>query len=559
MPTNTDEAIFFNPMLAATSTVEADELVDVVWQQCRCEEAGFNQPKKNPEKGPKEQLKVLLLNLLLSVNRSFPLAMSFSSNTYSMQRYKKANVSYEITKKLKDQLVSHELVTFRVGSELGGLSRLTATHLLTNIFTALKLTDKIIDWSNVETVLMFDKDDKKKRKEVDYKDTDEVIEWRKLLKSYNALLRSSLIDIPEQAKYLARFKKNGKPRIENLKNIHVRRSFSRSSWDCNGRFYGGFWIRINKEQRDKIHIDGEPTISFDFNSLHPNLLYAIEKTQPPSDDIYDIGLEQADLVIKEDTTRPTYPIDNPKYFRDNWIKPLVLTGLNAANDTKAFGAYLDKQEAGHRLKRLKHSELKQILDAFRKAHPSIAKYVSADSGIWLMRMDSNICEHVIRDMTSKGKVVLTIHDGFICKRRDYLALLGAMLKASHKVARKQLPLDVEMWNEPQEQDTKQTLTELQIAADLISGIMEEMELSDPEQIQQVSQEIMKLTDMDERQQTQQNAKDMRLNLAAKIMNKTKKQVISKRARTDLIQWLSDRHHNPEQVFEDHYSHYYKEH
>ena len=556
---NTDEAIFFQPMLDATSRVDADELVDVVFEQC-CAGVTFYERKANPARGAKRQLKVLLLNLLLSVDRTFPLALPLSPRTYDLARYQKANVSYNITKKLLDQLVEHELVTLRLGSEFTGYSRLTATHLLTNIFKALKLTDKLIDWSNVETVLMFDKDDNKKRKEVDYEDTDEVREWRTLLKRYNELLRSSLIDIPEQEKYLARFEKNGKPRIENLKNIHVRRSFSRSSWDCNGRFYGGFWIRINKEQRDKIHIDGEPTVSFDFSSLHPNLLYAVEKTQPKSEDIYDIGLQQADLVMKKDTTRPTYPIDSPKYFRNKWIKPLVLTSLNAKSDSATFKSFLDKQETGHRLKRLKHSELKQILDAFRKAHPSIAKYVSADTGIWLMRMDSNVCEHVIRAMTKKNKPVLTVHDGFICKRRDAFDLLDAMMTGSYKIVGKPLPLDLEMWRDRHEQSIQTKLTELQIAADLLDGLANQTEDRSLETMTLLSQAIMQLTYENEKERSQQeDNKDTRLRFAAKIMNKTKTQVISKRAKGDLLNWLQEQGINAYQAYEDHYSHYYKEH
>jgi hypothetical protein len=234
--------------------------------------------------------------------------------------------------------------------------------------------------------------------------------------------------------------------------------------------------------------------------------------------------------------------------------------LNAESDAKTCGAYLDKQDNGHRLKRLKHTELKQILDAFRNVHPTIAKYVSADAGIWLMRMDSNICEHVIRTMTDKNKPVLTVHDGFICKRRDAYDLLDAMMTGSYKIVGKPLPLDLEMWKDKQEQNVQTKLTELQIAADLLDGLANQTEDRSLENMTLLSQAIMQLTYETEKERSQQDDnKDTRLRFAAKIMNKTKKQVISKRAKGDLLNWLQEQGINTYQVFEDHYSHYYKEH
>ncbi len=83
-----DEAIFFQPTLDATSQVDADELVDVVWRQC-CEGVTFYERKANPARDAKRQLKVMLLNLLLSVDRTFPLALPLSPRTYDLARYQR--------------------------------------------------------------------------------------------------------------------------------------------------------------------------------------------------------------------------------------------------------------------------------------------------------------------------------------------------------------------------------------------------------------------------------------------------------------------------------------
>ena len=117
-----------------------------------------------------------------------------------------------------------------------------------------------------------------------------------------------------------------------------------------------------------------------------------------------------------------------------------------------------------------------------------------------------------------------------------------------------------MWRDRQEQSIQTKLTELQIAADLLDGLANQTEDRSLENMTLLSQAIMQLTYETEKERSQQeDNKDTRLRFAAKIMNKTKTQVISKRAKGDLLNWLQEQGFNTYQVFEDHYSHYYKEH
>ena len=56
----------------------------------------------------------------------------------------------------------------------------------------------------------------------------------------------------------------------------VRRIYNRSSFDWNGRFFGGWWQRMPKQYRNGIQINGSQTCEIDFAAIHIVLLYAIE-------------------------------------------------------------------------------------------------------------------------------------------------------------------------------------------------------------------------------------------------------------------------------------------
>jgi hypothetical protein len=57
---------------------------------------------------------------------------------------------------------------------------------------------------------------------------------------------------------------------------HLHRVFVDGSFEMHGRFYGGWWEGIPEESREKILIDGMPTVELDFKSIHPYILYGIE-------------------------------------------------------------------------------------------------------------------------------------------------------------------------------------------------------------------------------------------------------------------------------------------
>ena len=144
---------------------------------------------------------------------------------------------------------------------------------------------------------------------------------RELVKAYNDLLKRTFIDIPEL-----------KEPFISLENKHiyisqhekfVRRIFSNSSWNENGRFYGGWWQRIPKQWRSKIYINDMPTIEDDYSSLHPILLYAqkgIDYNKLKRGDPYDVAI----MGINDPGTKRKI------------IKTLFITAINAKDEKSCF-------------------------------------------------------------------------------------------------------------------------------------------------------------------------------------------------------------------------------
>jgi len=83
-------------------------------------------------------------------------------------------------------------------------------------------------------------------------------------------------------------------------NRSLRRIFARGSFDCGGRFYGGWWQEVPSKYRKFIEIDGCMTREMDFSTIQPRILYAESNAEPP-EDAYAVPGWDADLrpIIKK--------------------------------------------------------------------------------------------------------------------------------------------------------------------------------------------------------------------------------------------------------------------
>ena len=167
---------------------------------------------------------------------------------------------------------------------------------------------------------------KKKRQFIEYDDTDFTNDIRRDLQAYNQLLRDTYVNIATlEEPFVVRTKKDGSTqsiKIDQSKKF-VRRIFSRGDWNCNGRFYGGFWQQVGSEYRKDIYINDNPTVEVDYKGLHAAILSA-EKGIVYGGDRYDLG----SVVCPRLETQQQRKV----------VKLLVLAAINAKDRSSAFGA-----------------------------------------------------------------------------------------------------------------------------------------------------------------------------------------------------------------------------
>ncbi|MEY8099841.1 hypothetical protein AB9F29_21000, partial [Falsihalocynthiibacter sp. S25ZX9] len=314
------------------------------------------------------------------------------------------------------------------GAKGNRTTRIRAAEIMQGWFAKAKFDREDIGRAEGEEVIIL-KD--KNNKQIEYEDTPETDKMREEVLAYNELIASSFIDIPsledptiepvEEGDTYAIRVDGGPPRL--------RRIFSRSDWQMNGRFYGGWWQRINGDWRSQIFINDEPTVEVDFQGLHINLLYA-EIAEELVGDPYDLS------PIKFHA----YPDEMVR----NIVKRLVLTSLNAKDKSSAYKAFRNGFSNTHWAKQATDIQIDKFLNAFLARNPKISDYLFSDKGIQLMRIDSDITAHIHSHFTEQGIPVLSVHDSYIVEYRRVTELRVAMAKASEAVVGRALPTSIKL-------------------------------------------------------------------------------------------------------------------
>ena len=373
-----------------------------------------------------------MLNLYAAwkIDPNIPVAISTANDSYKPgSRYNALHLS-----KLLPQLVHHlreeELITFKRGSELGGISRIRPTQELIELFgeTGLNLQDIVVSPRRESIILRRGKDDEDETtKDIDYKTEPRwITKARQGLRKYNKLLEASHIGLPHLTEHFL-LKKDGSRIFITSHHRFVRRVFSRGSWKYGGRYYGGWWQQLPKELRERIFINGKPTGEVDYKSIHPHLLYARTGSTPNREDIYSIDLTWADT--------------SPQQLRA-WVKQLVLVAINASSEKKAYAAFRYDQPTGTRGKRLKDKQLAELLNTFKQENKAISKYLCSDQDISLMAEDSRIATYVINKMTKNNIAVLCVHDSFVSDIENIFFLKKVMMEAAAEITGRDIPQDL---------------------------------------------------------------------------------------------------------------------
>ena len=188
--------------------------------------------------------------------------------------------------RLLNVLEFHELIHVSKGSYAGPgaptnrTARIIAAEPLRKLFREAKFgLQHILIAANREVIIMHGEG--ASGREVEYQDTDETNAMRRQLTDYNSLLAPTFIDIPDQVEpFVVRPIQKGPQQGSSSRvaictmDHQVNRIFNRNSWDCGGRFYGGWLQGVGSELRKKIHINDRPTVEVDFQALHIGILNA---------------------------------------------------------------------------------------------------------------------------------------------------------------------------------------------------------------------------------------------------------------------------------------------
>jgi len=330
-------------------------------------------------------------------------------------------------------------------------TRIRHTEALRDLFDKLTIDLHDIDThAHEECIILHDKyvddpdDDTNRKIEYDDKDLspDElaiVDTIRNQLQAYNKLLKRTFIDIPSYtSSTFTRTIKNGRysGRKQTISlgpdNKFVIRVFNgglASKWQRGGRFYRGWWQQIDKEDRCKIYINDQPTLEVDFKAFHPNLL-SNELGVKLSGDTYDLGK----LILPEVITT--------KEQQREYVKLLVLMGINADSDKKAYQAFRNSDRKDKLGQSLTDIHLATLLDGFINKHPQFKGVLNTGQALRLMNIDSQIANLVIDHFTQKDIPILCIHDSFIIQYDKEPELRRILDQATHQVTKARIDHDI---------------------------------------------------------------------------------------------------------------------
>ncbi|MBI9087965.1 MAG: hypothetical protein JEZ12_01965 [Desulfobacterium sp.] len=311
-------------------------------------------------------LEVLCANLRDGRVRSMSRRKKYWSGIPS--EYNPVGVSYKMVPCV-DQMEAHGYLEQRKGFQdprtgKGFNTRLMATPKL------MEAMEGVTVCKHPDAPLLILKDAEKRM--VSYQETGNTRAMKAQLRRYNKLLADTVVELGGA--------------VLGPGDKFVYRVFNQGKWSLGGRFYGAAWHTCEKELRDTILINGEPTVEPDYSSLHPCIMYALARLKMPGGDMYDLP-----------------GIEDRKYG-----KIALLIMVNAENRKAATGAFNEKFKADS--DRPKAAEVfAKILD---KHPPEIQNMFFSGIGLKLQGLDSRLADTIIDKLTREDIPSLSVHDSF---------------------------------------------------------------------------------------------------------------------------------------------------
>jgi hypothetical protein len=300
-------------------------------------------------------------------------------------RYKQLHLSYRHFTSVLADLVGLGYVKQRIGfydRRQGGKAYVTRIRARSKLLSFLRdqaVVPEMIErerQQDPEVIVLRDR----KKKPVEYEDTEQTITWRENLRAINRSL-SALhlgllgVDVGELNRRLLR---DPEHRPVEFDQNQLKRVFNNSSFEEGGRFYGGWWQNIPREYRKHIAINHSLTAEVDYSGYHVRMLYS------------DAGLDA-----------PDDPYDIPGLDRD--VQKLAMQILINAEARGSASSALAR----------KGIRPKQVLPMLQERHAPIAGAFHSGMGTKLQFRDSCVAERIMLAMLGQGIPVLPVHDSFI--------------------------------------------------------------------------------------------------------------------------------------------------
>ena len=367
-----------------------------------------------------KHLKVVLLDLYVAWlnDPDLNIAVHMTTGAYSdgtvfkkgKSRYNELNIKVS-TIEIVHRLLEAELIGFQKGFEgspewQGYISRIWPTNKLAKLFENAAFGEFDVGYDEVrETIILRDEN----KNEVEYDDTEDVRRMRSAIEKYNKLLEKTFIDIQSVDKPARIELPEGKKRRRRNRRVFVnithhdkfvRRIFNNNSFSDGGRFYGGWWQRIDSKFRKEIRLNNAPTVEIDYSALHVILAYS------------EAGIDYWQTTNKDPYDLPVKGVNNPEHCRDI-AKLCLLLSVNASDEKRLYRAF--RSELNYREYPYSFPDvvLSELLDTIKEHHPDISHLICSGAGLRLMNIDSRICDYVIAGFVETGTPILTVHDSFI--------------------------------------------------------------------------------------------------------------------------------------------------
>jgi len=379
-------------------------------------------------------LRLLLCNMYMQGQRQ--IMVPRRKRSLGGKRYNPLGVGYRTIISSLDALYKNGYIIQIIGSHSEGT------------MTTMESTDKLIQWfedagwsdggidKRVGSYVTL----RKARKEndnavyIDFEDTKYSKWLDEQIKQYDQLLSSCKIELWNDNGTLDR----------EFKKFTVQRKFIKHNFkDKNTEFaFGGRmpgpWVNLSSKLREKITINGEPTVELDRDASHLNAMYQVitGAPYPHKDDPYHIVVDGGVVPrhIAKNLSSFMQGSKSPKGAAHSVINHYKRKALEEKNpdaeDIKKYEQYVEFK------KNIKPTD---IAKAILKKHPKVAKYYNRgkEYGDFISCWESDIVFEVVMELTKRGIPCLTVYDSFIVPLQ-YEGLVDSMKDTKSYVDRRDI-------------------------------------------------------------------------------------------------------------------------